>query len=212
VDGAIASVEAYRISTLRADAQTWCISRVAAESDELEADMSTNTNTADAAPQLGTSGRMPRAGLSLRVRLRRARLDRDLADARVGERSEEHALRAAQLTSGATRCDTARSLREVVAAAENPRAEWFGSTALLDRDNVLPWRDGLTALAERLDQPGPIGPCGVARARVLTYDGMGPMYNPASEQSMGEAISWIAEGLDMSGLDGGHDAVRASHA
>jgi hypothetical protein len=170
---------------------------VAAESNELEADMSTDTNTADAAPQLGTSGEMRRAGLSLRVRRRRARLDRDLADARVSERSEEHALRAAQLTSGVTRRDTARSLREVVAAAENPRAEWFGSTALLDRDIVAAWRDGLTGLAERLEQPGAIGPCGVARARVLASAGMGPLYNPASEQSMGEAISWIADGLDL---------------
>jgi hypothetical protein len=164
--------------------------------------MSTNTNTADAAPQLGTSGQMPRAGLSLRVRLRRARLDRDLADARMGERSEEHALRAAQLTSGATRCDTARSLREVVAAAENPRAEWFGSTALLDRDVVVAWRDRLAGLAERLEQPSPIGACGVARARVLASDGMGPLYNPASERSLAEAIWWIADGLDTSVSNG----------
>jgi hypothetical protein len=160
--------------------------------------MSTNTNTADAAPLIGTSGQMRRAGLSLRVRLRRARLDRELADVRAGERSEEHALRAAQLTSRVTRRDTARSLREVVAAAENPRAEWFGSTALLNRDAVMPWRDELTRLAGRLEQTGPSGPCGVARARVLASDEMGPLYNPASERSMREAISWIAEGLDMS--------------
>jgi hypothetical protein len=69
----------------------------------------------------------------------------------MGEHCEEHELRAAQLTSGITRRDTARSLHRVVAAAENPRAEWLGSTALLDRDAVLPWRDELTHLAGRLE-------------------------------------------------------------
>ena len=173
--------------------------------------MSTNTNTAEAAPQLGTSRQLPRTGLTLRVRLRRARLDRDLA-VRVGQRSEEHALREAQLSSGVTRRDTARSLRDVVAAADDPRAEWFGSTALVDRDVVAAWRDGLMGLTERLEQPGPIGSCGVARARTLASDGMGPLYNPASERSMGEAISWVAEGLDVSQLDGDHEGVRAFDA
>jgi hypothetical protein len=159
--------------------------------------MSIDANTADAAPRVGTSGQTWRTGLSLRVRLRRTRLDRDLADARIGERSEEQQLRAAQLTSEVTRRDTTRSLREVVAAAENPRAEWFASTALLNRDVVMPRRSELMALVHRLEQPGPIGPCGAARARVLAIDGIGPLYNPASEHSMGEAISWIAGGMDM---------------
>ena len=103
-------------------------------------------------------------------------------------------------------------MREVVAAAENPRAEWLGSTALLNRDVVVPWRGGLMGLAERLEQPGPVGPCGVARASVLASDGMGPLYNPASERSLGEAISWIADGLDMSPSNGAWGAVRAPSA
>jgi hypothetical protein len=172
--------------------------------------MSTNTNTADAAPQLGRSGQMRRTGLSLRVRLRRTRLDRELADARVGERSEEHELRAAQLTSEANRRDIARSLREVVALAENPRAEWLGSTALLNRDVVLPSRDGLMGLVKQLEQSSPIGPCGVARARLLAFDGMGPLYNPVSERSIGEAISWTADGLELSPSSGAMSAVRAA--
>lgn len=160
--------------------------------------MTTHTNTYEAAGHTRISGQTRRPGVSLRVRLRRGRIDRDLAEARVRDRSQEHALRAAQLVSEVTRRDTARSLREVVAAAENPRAEWLGSTALLNRDVVVPRRDALMGLAERLEQSGPIDPCGVARARVLASDGMGPLYNPASERSLGEAISWIADGLDMS--------------
>ena len=172
--------------------------------------MSTNTNTADAAPQLGTSGQLRRTGLSLRVRLRRTRLDRELSEARLSERTEEHTLRTAQLASEVNRRDIARSLREAVALAENPRAEWLGSTALLNRDVVLPSRDGLMGLVKRLEQSGPVGPCGVARARLLAFDGMGPLYNPASERSMGEAISWITDGLEMSPSSGATSAVRAA--
>lgn len=178
--------------------------------------MSTNTNTYEAAGHTRKSGQTRRAGVSLRVslraRLRRGRIDRDLAEARVHNGSEEHTLRAAQLASEANRRNTARSLREVVAAAENPRAEWLGSTALLNRDAVVPSREGLMGLVERLEQAGPIDPCGVARARVLASDGMGALYTPASERSLGEAISWIADGLDMSPSNGASGAVRAPSA
>ena len=64
-------------------------------------------------------------------------------------------------------------------------------------------------LVERLEKPGSVGPCGVARARVLASDGMGPLYNPASERSISEAISWIADGLDMSASNEAWGAVRA---
>ena len=63
--------------------------------------MSTNTNTYEAAGHTRKSGQTRRAGVSLRVRLRRGRIDRDLAEARVHDRSEEHTLRAAQLASEA---------------------------------------------------------------------------------------------------------------
>jgi hypothetical protein len=159
--------------------------------------MSINTNVAHAPRHARTSGQARLIALNLRVRLRRARIDRDLAEAGISDRSEEQTLRAAQLTSAANRRDAARSLREVVVAAENPRAELLSSTALLERDVVVPSRDGLMGLAARLEHSGPVGPCGVARARVLVSDGMGPLYNPHSERSLGEAISWIAAGLDM---------------
>jgi hypothetical protein len=154
--------------------------------------------TAGAERYTRISAQMRRAGVRLPVRLRRRRIDRDLADARVRDRSEEHTLRAAQLTSEVIRHDVARLLREVIAAAENPRAEWLSSTALLNRDVVVPWLEGVMGLVERLEQSGPVGPCGVARALVLISDGMGPLYNPASERSMADAIWWIADGLDMS--------------
>jgi hypothetical protein len=205
-------VEAYHISTLGADAHTLCVLLAAAESNETEADMSTDTNIVDAAPQIETYEQKRRAGMSLRVRLRRGRIDRDLAEARVDNNSEEHRLREAQLASEANRRDIARSLREVVTLAENPRAEWLGSTALLNRDVVVPSRDGLMGLVERLEQSGPVDPCGVARARVLASDAMGPLYNPASGRSMGEEISWVADGLDMHTSNGASCASRVTSA
>ena len=48
--------------------------------------------------------------------------------------------------------------------------------------------------------------------RVLACDGIGPLYNPTSERSMGEAISWVAEALDMPPLENGRSALRAPNA
>ena len=159
--------------------------------------MSINTNVAHAPRHARTSGQARLIALSLRVRLRRARIDRDLAEARISDHSDEHILRAAQLTSAANRRDAARSLHEVVDFAENPRAELLSSTALLEREAVLPSRDALMGLAARLEHSGPVGACGVARARALMSDGMGPLYNPNSARSLGEAISWVADGLEI---------------
>ena len=166
--------------------------------------MSTHSKAADATRDTRISDQLRLVGLSLRVRLRRGRIDRDLAEDRVRGRSEEHTLRVAQLTSPAGRREIARSWREIVVASENPRAELLGSTALLNRDAVVPLRDELTRLAQRLEQTGPIGPCGIARARVLACDGMGPLYNSASERSLREALAWTTEGLDMSPWNGAH--------
>lgn len=60
----------------------------------------------------------------------------------------------------------------------------------------MPWREGLLGLADRLEQPVPVNPCGVARTLVLLSDGAGPLYNPAPERSIGEAIWWVVDGLE----------------
>jgi hypothetical protein len=130
------------------------------------------------------------------VCVRRRRIDADLADGQLPAHGEEHVLRAAQLAAGASRRKLAGSLREVVDAAENPRAEALGSAALVDRQAVLGWRGGLLGLAERLERPGPVSPCGIARGVTLVSDGVGPLYNPASERPLGEAIWWVADGLE----------------
>lgn len=67
----------------------------------------------------------------------------------------------------------------------------------LSRRAVLPWREGLLGLAERLEGPNPVNPAGVARVLVLLTDGTGPLYNPAAADRMGDAMWWIADGLAL---------------
>ena len=71
----------------------------------------------------------------------------------------------------------------------------FGCAVPLCRRAIWPWREGLLGLAERLERPGPINPCGVARVLELLTDGTGPLYNPRAARSMGEAVWRIADGL-----------------
>ena len=109
--------------------------------------------------------------------------------------SEDCALRARQLTEPTSRKRIACSLRGVVGDAENPRAALLGSTAPVRSNIVVLWREALLGLAERLEQTDSLNSLGLARAQVLLTDGTGPLYDPASRQSLGEAIWWIADGL-----------------
>lgn len=114
-----------------------------------------------------------RLALRVRVRLHRSRLDRQLADGLAVEAFVDRALRASQLADPVTRCRTARTLRRLV-------------------------REALLGLADRLEDPTPVNPCGVARALVLLSDGGGPLYNRCSQRAMGDAVWWVADGLQGS--------------
>jgi hypothetical protein len=129
-----------------------------------------------------------------RLRLRRGRLDRELAEGRAPEACGDRALRAGQLTEAVTRCRVARSLRGVVAKAKRAPGG-LGSAVPVCRSTVLAWREGLLGLADRLEQPGALSACGVARALDLLTDGTGPPYNPAPEHPIEELIWWVADGL-----------------
>jgi hypothetical protein len=135
--------------------------------------------------------------LRLRVRLQRRRLNNELAAGFDPHTSDELALRARQLTDRSTRRRVARSLRGVVSDVEDRRAAVLGSGVPVCR-KVLPWREGLLGLAERLDGRDPVNASGVARTLLVLTDGSGPIYNPAARRSIGEAVWWIAEGLQLS--------------
>lgn len=134
-------------------------------------------------------------GLRVRVHLHRGRLDRQLADGLDPQAFHERALRAAQLAGMPTRRQVARSLRRVVEHAERPAGALLGAAVPVCRRSVLPWREALLGLAERLEQPVALDPRGVARALVLLTDGGGPFYDARAARSMSEAVWWIADGL-----------------
>jgi len=133
--------------------------------------------------------------LRLRVHLHRGRLDGQIADGFAPEAFHDRALRADQLASMPTRRQVARSLRRLVNHAELPAGPLLTSAVPVCRRSVLPWREAILGLADRLEQPVALDPCGVARALVLITDGGGPFYDARAEHSMGEAVWWIADGL-----------------
>jgi hypothetical protein len=127
------------------------------------------------------------------VALHRARLDHQLADGLPPESFEDRALRARQLAGMTQRRRLAEALRELVKRAERPGL--LTSAVPVSRPAVIPWREGLLGLAERLEGPDPVNPCGVARGLVLLTDGGGPLYDPGAARSMSDVVWWIADGL-----------------
>ncbi len=137
----------------------------------------------------------PALGLRLRVFLRRGVLDRQLSDGLAADGCEDRALRARQLADADTRRRLARSLRALITDSELAATARMCSAVPVCRRAVLPWRQALLGVAERLERAEPVGPCGVARVMVLLTDGSSPVYDPHAARSMSEAIWWIADGL-----------------
>lgn len=143
------------------------------------------------------SGPAPRFGRRLRVQVHRSRLDHQLADGLDPAAAGDRALRASQLARLPARRKVARSLRGVVEAADRPAGSLLGAAIPVSRRTVIAWRQGLLGLAERLERPDPVNPCGVARALVLLTDGAGPLYDGRAASSIGDAVWWIADGLQL---------------
>jgi len=133
----------------------------------------------------------------IRVQLHKARLDQQLADGFGTDPIEDRAVRARQLASPRTRRQLARSLRARVKDAERPAAPRLSAAVPLSRRVVLRWRESLLGLAERLERPDPVNPCGVARVLLVLTDGTGPLYNPGAADRMSDAVWWIADGLAL---------------
>lgn len=141
----------------------------------------------------------------MRVQLHKARLDQQLAEGFGPDPIEDRALRARQLAGLRARRRLASSLRARVKDAERPAAPRMTAAVPLSRRAVVSWRESLLGLAERLERPDPVNPCGVARVLVLLTDGTGPLYNPGAADRMSDAVWWIADGLALdTGEDPGH--------
>lgn len=143
----------------------------------------------------GSGGRFAPAYARIRVRLLRERLDGELAERLPADTTEFHSARARELSDALTRHELGLALRRVIMNAELPGASL--SRAAVRHSDVASCREGLLGLAERLEGPGEVNPCGVARARLLLTDRMGPLYSGLSGVSLGEAVWWIADGLGV---------------
>lgn len=89
----------------------------------------------------------------------------------------------------------AGSLRRAVADARDKRVHLISSAIPVYHPGVNRWSEGLIGLAEALEQPAEVEPCGVARALQLITDGSGPLFHPGAAPVLGRYIWWIADGL-----------------
>jgi hypothetical protein len=143
----------------------------------------------------GLSGQPASLSGRLRAWFGRRRLDWELAEGCSPEGGVLRSFRARQLSDPVVRHELAVALRRVVADVEQPRAVL--GYAPVRHAAVLPWREVLLGLAERLEGCGQVNPCGVARARFLLSDRTGPLYSCLSGMSIGEAVWWVADGLTL---------------
>jgi hypothetical protein len=122
-----------------------------------------------------------RARLSARWRPRR--LDRALAAGVPPEADVALALRAEELTELHRRHSIASALRELIREAREG-APLEPARIRPDRRRVASASEELRALADTLEDPGPVAATGVAQAWILLTDGTGPLYNAYSRTSL----------------------------
>ncbi len=111
------------------------------------------------------------------------RLDLALADGTSPETNVALALRAQRLTEPDRRWSTAGALRRIVREARNDRRARLGRVRP-NRRVVLAASRELSALADTLDDPGPVAARGVAQAWLLLTDGTGALYNSESRTTL----------------------------
>jgi hypothetical protein len=107
--------------------------------------------------------------------MRRAELDRSLAEGADPLTSPELRWRARQLMLRRTRTRLAREI-ERVARTPQKRPLLGGSAAPLNRGEISRCRDLLHSLAGELRDAEPVAPRGVALVENLLHDGHSPLY------------------------------------
>ena len=127
-------------------------------------------------------------------RLQARRLDLELAAGEPPESSGPLALRGYRLTNLRRRRELAHTLRRLVRDAGHDRtAGWTRISPR--RERVTATAEALTALADRLAEPGPVTPRGMAQAWLLVTDGTGPLYNRRNHRSVEAQARSAAENL-----------------
>jgi hypothetical protein len=128
------------------------------------------------------------------VRIRAARLDRQLAAGASPDASVALALRAQMLVRTQVRRDLARSARRILLAATRaPGARRLPVPVC--RDRVLDCSADFAELISRLLAAGPVPAQGVARASLLLTDATSPLYHPACSDDLRTVVRAAAEAL-----------------
>jgi hypothetical protein len=136
--------------------------------------------------------------LRLAVWRRRARLDAALANGEDPVGDAALALRARQLTRLSTRRDIARTIRDIVDAADEPSAARGGEgpRPRLRRDAVFAARRGLVELADRLATVGTVPPQAAALAAALVWDSASPAYSSDADTTVARWVDTAIAALD----------------
>ncbi len=142
----------------------------------------------------------PRQPLRLRFAVwrRRARLDAALAAGCDPQASLVLAVRAEQLTSARSRLALARTIENLLDAAEEPPGAWRHSSSQppLQRDAVLSARTDMLAIADRLRGTRPIAPRAAALVAGLVWDSASPIYASSLSPSLADSAAAIREAIE----------------
>lgn len=128
------------------------------------------------------------------ARLQARSLDRALARGESPESSALLAHRARALLRADTRLELAASLGRLAAGAA-PRGA-LGSRLSASGAATDGARRDLERLAERLQEPGPVSPRGVALAQELLSDGAGPLFWTQSGDDLGARVRLAIAALE----------------
>jgi hypothetical protein len=130
------------------------------------------------APHLGRAKRRGDASWSvlLRARLFAARYDRQIENGVTPAPDSPLAVHRTRLTSPRERDDLARALR--LAVHDAYFASHFNARVPVRSVAVHDCAEVIDAVCDRLADPFPVHPRGMARLRILLSDGRGPLYWP----------------------------------
>jgi hypothetical protein len=140
-----------------------------------------------------------RARDRLRARLWAWQLDRALAGGARPDSNAALSLHAHRLIGQKVRRRLACELRDLCGDAFRPRNRLDPSVPICRR-GVLGARGLLEELADRLEGPGPVDACGVARVRALLRNADSPLFDPGAadefvrtlQTTLGALETWVA--------------------
>jgi len=124
-----------------------------------------------------------------------ARLDAELAAGAAAETSALHARRARMLVAPRARRSLACNWEHLLTAAAQP-ARGLSGRVPIRRARVLHAEPEIRVLIDALNASGPVPARGVALARHLLTDGVGPVYNRAASDDLARRVAQAALELD----------------